>query len=82
VIANARGAETEVIEHGRSGIVVDDYRIMSAALDDADKLDSRELRRYVEERFSPRRMVHDYAKAYELAIARARSVGSGLSRHV
>jgi hypothetical protein len=31
----------------------------------------RELRRYVEERFSPRRMVHDYAKAYELAIARA-----------
>jgi glycosyltransferase involved in cell wall biosynthesis len=71
VIATARGAVPEVIEHGRSGIIVDDYRVMTAVLEDADKLDSRELRRYVEERFSPMRMERDYAKAYELAIARA-----------
>jgi len=71
VIATARGAVPEVIEHGRSGIVVEDYRIIPAALEEADKLDARDLRRYVEERFSPLRMVRDYVKAYTLAIERA-----------
>src|SRR5262249_57658380 len=71
VIATARGAVPEVVEHGRSGIVVEDYRIIPEALDEADRLDSRELRRFVEERFSPLRMVHDYVNAYELAVERA-----------
>ena len=71
VIATARGAVPEVIEHGRSGVIVEDYRIIPAALEEADRLDSRELRRYVEERFSPMRMVSDYGKAYELAVERA-----------
>jgi glycosyltransferase involved in cell wall biosynthesis len=73
VIATARGAVPEVIEHGRSGVVVDDYRLFSAALEEADRLDPRELRRYVEENFSPRRMVRDYVKAFELAAERARA---------
>jgi glycosyltransferase involved in cell wall biosynthesis len=73
VIATARGAVPEVIEHGRSGIIVEDYRIIPDALEAADRLDSRELRRYVEERFSPMRMVSDYGKAYESAVARALS---------
>jgi glycosyltransferase involved in cell wall biosynthesis len=71
VIATPRGAVPEVIEHGRSGIIVEDYRIIATALEEADRLDSRELRRYVEERFSPMRMVRDYGKAYELAVERA-----------
>jgi glycosyltransferase involved in cell wall biosynthesis len=71
VIATNRGAVGEVIEHGRSGIIVEDYRIMGSALEEADGLDSRELRRFVEERFSPMRMVHDYVRAYELAVERA-----------
>jgi glycosyltransferase involved in cell wall biosynthesis len=73
VIATARGAVPEVIEHGRSGIVVDDYRIIPAALEQADRLDPRELRSYAEEHFSPRRMVRDYVKAFELARERARA---------
>jgi glycosyltransferase involved in cell wall biosynthesis len=73
VIATSRGAVPEVIEHGRSGIVVDDYRLFSAALEEADRLDPRELRHYVEERFSPRRMVRDYVKAFQLAADRARA---------
>jgi glycosyltransferase involved in cell wall biosynthesis len=72
VIATRYGAVPEVIEHGRSGIIVEDYRIMGAALEEADKLEPRDLRRYVEERFSPPRMVRDYVKAYELAIERVR----------
>ena len=73
VIATSRGAVPEVIEHGRSGVIVDDYRIIPAALEQADRLDPRELRSYVEERFSPMRMVRDYVKAYEAAAERARA---------
>ena len=66
VIATRRGAVPEVIEPGRSGVVVDDYREMAAALAEADRLDPLECRRYVEERFAPERMVRDYEAAYRL----------------
>ena len=69
VIATRWGAVPEVIEDGRSGIIVDDYREMAAALEEADRLDPLELRRYAEERFSPERMVADYLAAYEAVIA-------------
>jgi glycosyltransferase involved in cell wall biosynthesis len=67
------GAVPEVIEHGRSGLIVDDYRQMVDVLEQADELDPVELRRYVEQEFSPRRMVDDYVAAYETAIERATS---------
>ncbi|MDX6514011.1 MAG: hypothetical protein QOE36_3515 [Gaiellaceae bacterium] len=70
VIATRRGAVPEVIEHGRSGIIVDDYRVIPAALEEADELDPLELRRYVEQRFSPERMVADYVAAYESVVSR------------
>jgi glycosyltransferase involved in cell wall biosynthesis len=68
VIATNRGAVPEVIEHGQSGIIVDNYREMADALEQADALDPLECRRYVEERFSPERMVDDYVRAYREAI--------------
>jgi glycosyltransferase involved in cell wall biosynthesis len=68
VIATRWGAVPEVIEHGRSGIIVDHYKQMGDALGAADDLDPFELRRYVEEEFSPGRMVRDYVAAYEKAI--------------
>ena len=71
VIATRRGAVPEVIEHGRSGIIVDHYYDMPAALEQADALDPLECRRYAEERFRPERMVADYVAAYEAAIAAA-----------
>jgi glycosyltransferase involved in cell wall biosynthesis len=71
VIATRWGAVPEVIEHGLSGVIVDDYREMPGALDAADQLDPFELRRYVEEEFSPERMVRDYVAAYEAGIAQA-----------
>jgi glycosyltransferase involved in cell wall biosynthesis len=58
-----------VIEHGRGGIVVDNYRQMAEALERADDLDPMECRRYVEERFAPERMVGDYEAAYRLALS-------------
>ncbi|MGZ4372113.1 MAG: glycosyltransferase, partial [Gaiellaceae bacterium] len=68
VIATRWGAVPEVIEDGRSGIIVDHYKQMADALPAADDLDPFELRRYVEEEFSPERMVRDYVAAYEKAI--------------
>jgi glycosyltransferase involved in cell wall biosynthesis len=69
VIATRRGAVPEVIEHGVSGIVVDDYREMAAALDEADRLDPAAIRRYAEEWFSAGRMVADYLDAYRATLA-------------
>jgi glycosyltransferase involved in cell wall biosynthesis len=71
VIATRRGAVPEVIEDGRSGIIVDDYRLMGDALLAADKIEPLECRAYVEEHFSPGRMVSDYVAAYDSALARA-----------
>jgi len=65
VIATRWGAVPEVIEHGISGIIVEDSSEMAAALEEADRLDPLECRRYVEERFSAARMVADYLAAYE-----------------
>ena len=39
VIATRWGAVPEVVEHGRSGIIVDDYREMAGALAEADMLE-------------------------------------------
>jgi glycosyltransferase involved in cell wall biosynthesis len=69
VIATRRGAVPEVIAEGRSGVIVDDWREIPAALEQADALDPNECRRYAEERFAPQRMVGDYLDAYERAAA-------------
>jgi glycosyltransferase involved in cell wall biosynthesis len=69
VIATRHGAVPEVIEHGRSGIIVENYREMTEALEQADALDPAACRSYVEERFAPERMVGDYERAYRAALA-------------
>jgi glycosyltransferase involved in cell wall biosynthesis len=71
VIATRCGAVPEVVEHGRSGVIVDDYREMADTLPDADRLEPHECRAWVEEHFSAARMVEDYLEAYEVALARA-----------
>jgi glycosyltransferase involved in cell wall biosynthesis len=58
----------EVIEDGRSGIIVDNYRVMAAAIEEADRLDPMELVRYAHEMFSPERMVADYLRAFRAVL--------------
>jgi glycosyltransferase involved in cell wall biosynthesis len=65
VIGTRQGAVPEVIEDGVSGIIVDSYREMPAALERSDALDPLEIRRFVEDRFSQERMVTDYLAAYQ-----------------
>jgi glycosyltransferase involved in cell wall biosynthesis len=68
VVATRFGAVPEVLDHGRTGIIVDDWRLTADALEEADRLDPEELRREVELRFSPERMIADYVAAYERAL--------------
>jgi glycosyltransferase involved in cell wall biosynthesis len=70
VIATRRGAVPEVVADGRSGIIVDEFHEMAPALEDTDKLDPRECRRWVEEHFSAERMTQDYVAAYERQLER------------
>jgi glycosyltransferase involved in cell wall biosynthesis len=70
VIATRWGAVPEVIEDGRSGLIVDDYREMVHAIGEADRLEPIECRRYAEERFSAHRMVADYEAAYQEVVER------------
>jgi glycosyltransferase involved in cell wall biosynthesis len=65
VIAARRGSVPEVVEDGRTGIVVDDYSEMAGAIERADLLDPVELRTAAAERFSRERMVSDYVAVYE-----------------
>lgn len=71
VIATRYGAVPEVIDPGRSGVIVDDYRQMAERLGEADELDPLDCRAYAEERFSAARMVADYVNAYRAAIERS-----------
>jgi glycosyltransferase involved in cell wall biosynthesis len=68
VLATRWGAVPEVIEDGRTGIIVDDYLDMAGEIERAAALDPLECRRYVEERFSSERMVRDYENAYRAAL--------------
>ena len=71
VIATRRGAVPEVVDDGRSGIIVDDYRDMAAAIARADELDPVECRRAAEEHYSVERMVADYVSVYEQMLGEA-----------
>ena len=72
VIATRWGAVPEVIENGRSGIIVDHYLDMVDAIADSDRLEPLECRRYAEERFSAGRMVADYEAVYRAVVGRRR----------
>ncbi len=69
VIATRWGAVPEVVDHGRTGIIVNEWREMEDVFEEADALDSNVLRLEVEARFTPQRMVADYLAAYESALA-------------
>jgi glycosyltransferase involved in cell wall biosynthesis len=70
VLTTRRGAVPEIVEHARTGVIVENYRDMEdpKVLELADSLDPVVIRREVEERFSPEHMVADYVAAFEATI--------------
>jgi glycosyltransferase involved in cell wall biosynthesis len=64
VIAFRNGSSPEVIEHGRSGFLVDTIDEMVAAAERAGEIDPVQCREVAEQRFDVGRMVDEYEAAY------------------
>jgi glycosyltransferase involved in cell wall biosynthesis len=64
VVAYRNGAVPEIIEHEKTGFVVDDFESFVIAIGRADEIDREVCRAAVEERFSTRAMVNGYEKLY------------------
>ncbi|WP_244620193.1 glycosyltransferase [Mesorhizobium sp. NFR06] len=65
VIAFPNGALPEVVQHGRTGFLVNDVDEMAKAIVDAGALDHETCRAEAQRRFSLERMVSSYMEAYE-----------------
>ena len=64
VIARRAGALPEILQHGRTGFLVDDLQEAVLAVERARAIDRRDVRRDVLERFSAERMLDDYERVY------------------
>lgn len=64
VIAYPRGSMREVIDHGITGLLVDDVASAAAAVDVAVRLDRAAIRDVAVRRFGAARMVDDYLAVY------------------
>lgn len=67
VLAFRRGSVAEVLENGRTGIIVDSVEEAIAAVPNVLALDRHAVRRRFEQRFSARRMADDYLALYARA---------------
>jgi glycosyltransferase involved in cell wall biosynthesis len=65
VVAYPRGALPEIVDHGTTGFLVDGVQEAADAVQDALKLDRREISTVARRRFSADRMVEDYLRVYE-----------------
>ncbi|HQA66697.1 MAG TPA: glycosyltransferase family 4 protein [Aggregatilineales bacterium] len=65
VVAFRQGAVPEVVDHGRSGFVVNTIEEAVQAVEDALQLDRALVRQMFEERWTVSRMAEDYVATYE-----------------
>lgn len=65
VIAFRKGSVPEIVEHGKTGFVVDTNGEMAKAIDRIPKINRKACRRRVEEKFGLKQMVDKYQTIYE-----------------
>ena len=75
VIARRAGANTETVQHGVTGYLVDDIDEGVLAVSRVDRLDRRHIAAYARGRFSTERMVWLYEQAYATVMAAPRVPG-------
>jgi glycosyltransferase involved in cell wall biosynthesis len=77
VVAFRAGALADIVEHGRTGLLVDSVEEMARALRAVGDIDPRACREAAERRFASTRMTARYLRLYEaLAAAAATRVPS------
>jgi glycosyltransferase involved in cell wall biosynthesis len=64
VIARRAGALPEIIDHGRSGFLIDDLQEAVLAVERASAIDRRQVRQRALGRFSVEKMVDEYERVY------------------
>lgn len=64
VVATRRGSVPEVVDHGRTGIVVDDLDAIPRAIGEATELDPGACRSWVEQRFDLPVLARGYERIY------------------
>lgn len=69
VIALRRGSAPEVVQHNKTGFVVDSVDEMIAAVDKIPLIDRKYCREYVEKNFDYPRLVDDYLRAYNMVLS-------------
>lgn len=69
VVALRAGALPDIVEHGKTGFVVDSVDAMAEAICAADSIESTECRRAAEQRFAAGRMCDQYLRLYEHLVA-------------
>ena len=72
VVAVNRGSVPEIVEHGVTGMIVEDEREAVAAVKRAARLPRSVVRQSFERRFTAQRMAEDYLSLYHGLAARAR----------
>ena len=72
VIAFNRGSVPEIVEHGVTGLIVEDEAAAVAAIRRVPSLSRAVVRRNFEQRFTAQRMAEDYLALYRRLAARAR----------
>jgi glycosyltransferase involved in cell wall biosynthesis len=75
VLAFSHGAAPEIVEHGKTGFLVDDEDEMAAHVEQAAEIDPEDCRRSAE-RFTPDRVAVGYEQAYLDAAAGGEARGT------
>ncbi len=65
IVAFGRGAVPEIVRDGKTGFVVDSVESMVKAVECIERIDRRDCRRHVAERFSIQRMARGYEALYQ-----------------
>lgn len=74
IVAFASGALREIVDHGRTGFLVNGVEAMCAAIQETKAIDPLVCRREAETRFSADRMTGAYVRMYESIVEKRRAV--------